>query len=371
MTHRIYSFRTLTDKVCEATFFNGEVRRLDMKPLINAGMEYADLSSEELFKMGETKSSGAKVVWNTDITVDSDDFYNNSIFIETIPIRDVRIRLAHVFMYARELSNMSQAELAAKVGIDQSDISKIERGVANPSIMTIDKLARGMGEVINFDFAEGYYGGNAEPMLEELKPYLNPAKQQGDFTIADLLMMDELAEAGDKDIPFRVELMDGVLYRRNNPTLDHQRIIGEVFFQVRAFIENNGGSCEPLMNPGVGSDQDITSAKDYLIPDFAINCDPERSGNAEYIVRAPEFILEVISPSTASHDKGYKRLKYAELGTREYWLIDPQKKNLVVYNYMEEDCIPKLYPLSGKAPVAIYNGRLEIDLDRIAKVLKG
>ena len=46
---------------------------------------------------------------------------------------------------ARALSGMSQKQLAAATGIDQSDISKIERGVANPSVSTLERIAKALG----------------------------------------------------------------------------------------------------------------------------------------------------------------------------------------------------------------------------------
>ena len=42
-------------------------------------------------------------------------------------------------------------ELASKSGVDQSDISKIERGVANPSLSTLNRLAQAMGMELQID----------------------------------------------------------------------------------------------------------------------------------------------------------------------------------------------------------------------------
>lgn len=53
---------------------------------------------------------------------------------------------------ARKQNNMTQKELAERSGIDQSDISKIERGVANPSLSTLKRLAEGMDTVLKLQF---------------------------------------------------------------------------------------------------------------------------------------------------------------------------------------------------------------------------
>lgn len=54
---------------------------------------------------------------------------------------------------ARKNSGMTQKELADKTGIAQSDISKIENGNGNPSIRTLQRLAKGMGKKLHISFA--------------------------------------------------------------------------------------------------------------------------------------------------------------------------------------------------------------------------
>ena len=53
---------------------------------------------------------------------------------------------------ARKQRNMTQKELAERTGIDQSDISKIETGNANPSLATLKRLAEGMDMVLRLEF---------------------------------------------------------------------------------------------------------------------------------------------------------------------------------------------------------------------------
>lgn len=53
---------------------------------------------------------------------------------------------------ARKRCNMTQKELAEKTGIDQSDISKIETGNANPALSTLKRLAEGMDMVLKLEF---------------------------------------------------------------------------------------------------------------------------------------------------------------------------------------------------------------------------
>ena len=53
---------------------------------------------------------------------------------------------------ARIEQNLTQKELAARTGIDQADISKLESGNANPSLRTLQRLASGMGMKVKIEF---------------------------------------------------------------------------------------------------------------------------------------------------------------------------------------------------------------------------
>ncbi len=54
---------------------------------------------------------------------------------------------------ARKESGLTQKELSARTGIAQADISKLERGTANPSLRTLQRLAVGMGRKLKIEFA--------------------------------------------------------------------------------------------------------------------------------------------------------------------------------------------------------------------------
>jgi len=58
---------------------------------------------------------------------------------------DARVRLAAELLQARQQAGMTQRELAAASGVEQAEISKIERGEIAPSIITVDKLLRPLG----------------------------------------------------------------------------------------------------------------------------------------------------------------------------------------------------------------------------------
>jgi len=67
---------------------------------------------------------------------------------------DINHLIAYKLAFAREQAKMTQKQLAEKTGIYQADISKLERAIGNPSVLTLKRLAEGMGLEIQIDFVK-------------------------------------------------------------------------------------------------------------------------------------------------------------------------------------------------------------------------
>ena len=98
-------------------------------------------------------------------------------------------------------------------------------------------------------------------------------------------------------------------------------------------------------------------------PDVLIVCD------RDIVIRrcvygAPDFVAEVLSPSTKKKDIYIKTQKYANAGVREYWMVDPDKQKVVVYRF-EEDEFPAVYGFNQQIPVAILGGECVIDFSAL------
>ena len=189
-------------------------------------------------------------------------------------------------------------------------------------------------------------------------PYgVKKEKRQGEYTLADYYAMPKEQ---------RVELIDGTIYEMEAPGFVHQGITGEILFQIKAYIREKGGACIPLSAPiDVRLDGDD---KTMVQPDFIILCDKSKIKRWG-ILGAPDFILEVVSRSTRKMDYTKKLQKYADAGVKEYWIIDPEKKLLVTYDFINGD-MPCIHPLEGKAGLALYHWELQIDLDEIAGLIQ-
>ena len=178
------------------------------------------------------------------------------------------------------------------------------------------------------------------------------ARQPGEFTIEDYLKLPD---------DCRVELIDGVFYDMAAPTPMHQRIAARFFNIVQNYIDAHHGSCIPFCAP-----VDVQLDCDELTmvqPDFLIVCRPEIITKAR-IVGAPDFVMEVLSPSTKLKDMFLKAKKYANAGVREYWMIDPEKQQVLIHTF-SDGIETALYGFDAEIPVAIYDGDLVIDMKRI------
>lgn len=155
----------------------------------------------------------------------------------------------------------------------------------------------------------------------------------------------------------RAELMDGKLYAMAPPSRIHQKITYQLSKIIGNYIDKNNGSCEVYPAPfAVNLNADDST---YVEPDLSIICDKNKLTDRG-CTGAPDFIVEVVSPSSRKMDYIVKTGKYALAGVREYWIVDPLKERTTIYRY-EEDEAPIIYPFDSTIQVGIYRD-LEITI---------
>jgi Uma2 family endonuclease len=139
------------------------------------------------------------------------------------------------------------------------------------------------------------------------------------YTYADYMTWDD---------DTRCELIDGVPYMMSAPSTEHQSILGELFRQLGNFLR--GKSCRPFISP-IDVRLNIEKGDNTVFqPDILVVCDHSKIDDKS-INGAPDFIIEILSPSTASYDCIVKLNKYMEAGVREYWVVDPENKAVQVF----------------------------------------
>ena len=149
----------------------------------------------------------------------------------------------------------------------------------------------------------------------------------------------------------RAELIDGKIYYMAPPGRKHQRLTVELSTIINNYIKSNHGSCEVDIAPfAVFLNADD---KNYVEPDISVICDPKKL-NDKGCVGAPDWIIEIVSPGSRHMDYFTKLFKYRTAGVREYWIIDPDKDRITVYNF-EADSMEE-YSFSDNIPSGIYPG---------------
>ena len=106
--------------------------------------------------------------WNGNMSNEFDDFLGEQLkdpeIREEYEALQPEYAAIQAMIDARVRSGMTQKELSEKTGIAQGDISRIERGNANPSLRTLQRLARGMKITLRLEFVpEGSTGANLQP----------------------------------------------------------------------------------------------------------------------------------------------------------------------------------------------------------------
>ena len=130
----------------------------------------------------------------------------------------------------------------------------------------------------------------------------------------------------------RAELIDGKIYYMAAPTRTHQQILVEMTYLVVDYIKKHHGQCQVYPAPFalyLHADNSI-----YLEPDLTVVCNPDKL-DEKGCHGAPDWVVEIASPSSYKLDSSLKLVKYRDAGVREYWLILPDQQCVDVYTFAE------------------------------------
>ena len=163
----------------------------------------------------------------------------------------------------------------------------------------------------------------------------------------------------------RYEIIDGVLYVTPAPSVNHQRVVGALHVLIRPYVASIG--LEVLMAPLDVRASPVTQVE----PDILVL--PRVLASALTTRWAPMSALllavEVLSPSTASVDRGRKRDLYMSEGVDQYWIVDPEARRVAVWRpgdtepaMLHADAVLHWHPVPDVAA-------LEIDLRTVFEEL--
>ena len=185
----------------------------------------------------------------------------------------------------------------------------------------------------------------------------------GPYTVDDYMKLPE-------DV--RVELIDGYFYNKASALPLHQQLLGQLHLQIYNCIEKSGRACEVYLAPSdVQLDRDIYT---MVQPDLYVICELQDSKQRAF-QGAPDFVVEILSPSSRSHDMIRKYRKYRDAGVKEYWIVDPEKRKVIVFDFAAgrdfdkaagKEARRREYTFEDEIPIGISAGACTIDFAKIS-----
>ncbi len=126
----------------------------------------------------------------------------------------------------------------------------------------------------------------------------------------------------------------------------------ELFAAIHDYIRISKGPCE--VYPAPFAVKLFHDNKTIVEPDISVICDPNKL-TARGCTDAPDWIIEIISPSNPSHDFILKLHLYADAGVREYWIIDPRQERILIYNLELDNFSYEMYTFQDRIKANIYD----------------
>ena len=152
MAHRVQSVSMIDQNILQAIFIGGEVIQYDLRKMLSILPQFQEIINDpSLASKVHADTGGYGVSWSDDLDLDSETIWEDGVFIRIESV-DPSLALASSLARAREYAMLTQKQLSEKTGIYQSDISKLERGNANPSILTLKRLADAMDMTLKIEF---------------------------------------------------------------------------------------------------------------------------------------------------------------------------------------------------------------------------
>ena len=257
--------------------------------------------------------------------------------------------------FRKNMLGLTNEALAEKSGLPLGTVQKVLAGITKaPRRHTLLKLEQALSEDPTGTSDTLSYFSNSDENNHVNRVQEPPSAYTAEkhlYTLTDYYALPDER---------RVELIDGVFYDMASPGRLHQAILGQLYLQFTPCADRHPDSELFFAPADVCLDND-----DYTMvqPDLYINC-TQKDDDKRRLNGAPDFVAEILSPSSRTHDMFRKLSKYRFAGVREYWIIDPEKQKVIVYVF-ERDDIPVIYTFHDTVPVGISEGECSIDFEKI------
>lgn len=216
-------------------------------------------------------------------------------------------------------AGLTNSDIAELSGIPASTVNKIFSGATkDPRYATLLAIEQVLVSKEKIPFRYDPLKEEPEILREETAPYMYSARDYGRED------MEQLSESD------RAELISGKLYMLSAPGRLHQYFVSELLFEIKSYIRKKKGKCEVYVSPFdvrlFGDDSTIVQ------PDLLVVC------NRDILTEkgcsgVPDWVIEIVSKGSSSHDYVRKLMLYQKAGVREYWIVDPFQEVVTVFNF--------------------------------------
>lgn len=171
------------------------------------------------------------------------------------------------------------------------------------------------------------------PYITEIEQYFMVKENALDYQYGGKkVSYEEFMEIYEKS-DLRMEYINGEIVLLSSPSTFHQDISGNMFVKLREYLK--GKDCKVFYAPfDVHFYKLEIDTPDVMQPDLLIACDLE--GNVTEKGRymgTPTLCVEILSKSTRSKDMVDKLNTFMMSGVKEFWVVDPTKRIVLVYSF--------------------------------------
>lgn len=217
----------------------------------------------------------------------------------------------------------------------------MEKNNQSTPVITATELKLNLGKYLDLvsDNNEVIITKNGKKTIR-LTPYINDIERY--FVIKEKALdyqyggkkvsYEEFMEIYEKS-DLRMEYINGEIIILSSPSLFHQDILGNLHVILKNYLK--GTPCKVLFAPfDVHFFKKDLKIPDVMQPDLLIACDLDDNVNEKgRYMGTPTLVIEILSPSTRSKDMVDKLNTYMLSGVKEFWIVDPEKRTILLYSF--------------------------------------
>ena len=213
---------------------------------------------------------------------------------------------------------------------------------------------------------ESFYGKSFEEITQE---DIGPAfiSKQNDFF--DDAAKENSAESIICDVAKRedhAELINGKLVVSDKTSVSHHDAVFEIASALKDFVAANSCTGEVFTQNIALYCNELCDGENLFLPDVMFVND-ENSIQDDGVHGVPVFVVEVTSEISKKYDFAWKMVTYAEIGVKEYWIVDPPRKEVTRY-LLKNEYVPEIFTYPNVKVLALdIFPSLELDLSRVFK----